>query len=147
MLFLDCEFDGHKGQLISMALVPHDNDVHFYEVLSHEEIKNEWVKNHVIPVLDKAPITLEMFKLRLIRYLKEHIAEEIVADSPADIIYLMDLMHGIGGDGRYYYETIPLNCLFINSGRLKPEIPHNAVCDAEALRTWYLTHRDIMAHS
>jgi hypothetical protein len=50
-LFLDCEFNGFGGELISMALVD-ENERYFYEVLPCINLTS-WVLNNVIPILNK----------------------------------------------------------------------------------------------
>jgi hypothetical protein len=59
-LFLDCEFNGFGGELISMALVDGDGN-YFYEVLPCLEPIN-WVKENVLPMLDKQPVQPEWKK-------------------------------------------------------------------------------------
>ena len=54
--FIDAEFNGFGGQLISLALVPEDEEaVPFYEVLACANT-NSWVIDHVVPVLQKQPV-------------------------------------------------------------------------------------------
>jgi hypothetical protein len=59
-LFLDCEFNGFGGELISMALVD-ENEKYFYEVLPCMN-PTSWVFNNVIPILNKQAIDLKEFK-------------------------------------------------------------------------------------
>lgn len=87
MLFLDCEFDGHDGHLISMAIVS-DTGGEFYEVYNDLAL-NPWVKENVLPKLGKCYIPKGDFETRLHDFLRMHAGEPIVADSPADFIYLL----------------------------------------------------------
>ena len=66
-VFIDCEWNGYRGQLISMALVD-EHGYEFYEVL---ECPNpiEWVKRNVIPVLDKPAVNVATFNQKLRDYL------------------------------------------------------------------------------
>lgn len=50
-LYIDCEFNGFGGQLISMALVAEDG-TEFYEVVPLLEEVTPWVAEHVMPVLN-----------------------------------------------------------------------------------------------
>lgn len=137
-LFLDCEFDGHEGRLISIALVADDGD-EFYEVMHDALINdtNDWVKEHVWPMLNKAP-TNKPYGWRddLHDFLRKHVGETIVADSPADFWYLMGLVHEMK-NGKYRYINLDLNMSFVISGQYQSKIPHNALEDAKALKEWF----------
>ena len=47
--FLDTEYDGFGGALLSIALVPEDGGEEFYAVIEHDGVRSEWVARHVIP--------------------------------------------------------------------------------------------------
>jgi hypothetical protein len=51
-IYIDCEYNGFNGSLISMALVTMDGQ-EFYEVLPCD-CPDEWVAANVMPVLNKA---------------------------------------------------------------------------------------------
>lgn len=141
MLFLDCEFNGHGGKLISMALVGNPIRPHptFYEVMHpNTYTPNAWVKENVVPKLNKAPISEEEFRAKLHNFLMYHHGETIYADSPADIVHLMDLCHEITKEDKYRYINMNIKMEFIISGNIHSEVPHNALSDAEALRMWYM---------
>lgn len=141
MLFLDCEFDGFGGRLISMALVSTDGD-EFYEVLPyfHHSDLNPWVVANVLPKLDKASITALEFRDKLHVFLQKHIGEVIVADSPADFKYLMDQIEWMADGNKYRYLNLSITMQFTPSGEYTPDNPHNALSDAKALMKWYLEH-------
>ena len=65
-LFLDCEFNGFGGELISMALVDENEDF-LYEVLPCTN-PTSWVKDNVIPKLKKQPIDLKEFQKKIIHF-------------------------------------------------------------------------------
>ena len=46
--FLDTEFNGFAGELISVALVPEHGDQEFYAVLPLPEAPNNWVTRNVL---------------------------------------------------------------------------------------------------
>ena len=52
--YLDCEFNGYKGDLISLALVI-DDDNYFYEVLGCPNPVS-WVAENVMPILIRNPL-------------------------------------------------------------------------------------------
>ncbi|HET8689045.1 MAG TPA: hypothetical protein VFM18_20740, partial [Methanosarcina sp.] len=54
-IWLDTEFNGWSGDLISIALVP-EYGMPFYEVLPCD-LPQKWVVENVLPNLRKAPIT------------------------------------------------------------------------------------------
>lgn len=140
MLFLDCEFNGHGGRLLSMALVSDDGD-EFYEVLFHyKSALVWWVQENVCPVLNKESIEHAEFETKLHAFLKKHVGETIVADSPADFIYLLNNMHNIV-NGKYKYINLEVNMQFTPSDKYESEIPHNALSDARALMKWYKENR------
>lgn len=145
MLFLDCEFNGHKGKLISLALVS-DKGGDFYEVLRIDRLYENWVLDNVIPFLNKQPIDEVEFRKKLQDYLTLRTGETIVADSPADFWYLMDYLHEMKNE-KYRYINLEIDMKFIISGILYPstgkypEIPHNALSDARALMEWYKINR------
>ena len=56
ILFIDCEFNEFKGELISMALVSEDGK-EFYEVLPCKN-PGDWVKENVLPILNKSSVNL-----------------------------------------------------------------------------------------
>lgn len=54
--YLDCEFNGYRGQLMSLALVPETDDPGFIWI--EQNIRGElnpWVAEHVFPVLASVP--------------------------------------------------------------------------------------------
>jgi hypothetical protein len=69
--FIDAEFNGFGGQLISLALVPEDEDaVPFYEALACAN-PNSCVIDHAVPALQKQPISRPEMISKLATYLRE----------------------------------------------------------------------------
>ena len=87
-LWMDAEFNGWSGELISLALVPEFGNP-FYEVLPCPN-PVEWVKHNVIPFLNKQPIDIPTFKQRLGEYLRQWNEVHIVATWPSDFVHLMN---------------------------------------------------------
>jgi hypothetical protein len=134
-LFLDCEFNGFGGELISMALVD-ENEKYFYEVLPCMN-PTSWVFNNVIPILNKQAIDLKKFKKNLFNFLNHYETIHIVADWPEDFsLFLTTLMLQQGVCMTTPKLTMELwesdTNLTIDS-----EIPHNALQDAFALKRRY----------
>jgi len=137
-LFVDTEFNGLGGYLISMALVSEAGH-EWYETLPLPADVNPWVREHVVPLLNKAPIERPDFIDSLGRWLGRFADDiEIIGDWPADFEHLSDLMAHYGAQHDF---TMPFEyrMRFIKgSPDIKPETPHNALSDARALRDWYL---------
>lgn len=128
-LFLDCEFNGFKGELISMALVSEDGD-EWYEVVPCE-YPVEWVSENVIPILSREPLasSRELTK-SLYRFLRKFNEVHIVADWPEDIVHFCASL--IVGPGKRI-DTPPLTMEILRVDS-ESEVPHNALCDARAIR-------------
>lgn len=133
-LFLDCEFNGHKGRLISMALVSTDGP-EFYAVLPLPTVVHPWVQEHVVPYLVKEPEDEAIFRARLAMFLQRHQPGPIYADWPEDFTHLLDAICEPNG----VRLNVELDLRLINSGDLKPEVPHNALSDARALMAWHVS--------
>ena len=126
-LYIDCEFDGFKGDLISIALVP-ELGSHFYEVLK-DDAKDLWVQENVIPILDQPKISKKDFEQKLSNYLRGFGELTIIADYPADIMYFCQVL-----------LVAPLISLNVPDFTAKvitgvpsyPSNPHNALSDAYA---------------
>ena len=136
-LFLDCEFNGFNGELISMALVSEHGD-EFYEVLElpeHIEI-DSWVKQNVMPILNKKPVDSFVFQRKLHEFLSNYSEVHIIADWPDDIKYFcQSLITGAG-----MMMSIPSTLTMEIDRSLsndKSEILHNALADARAImQSW-----------
>lgn len=133
-LFIDCEWNDYKGQLISMALVPLEGEP-FYEVL-HCAQPSEWIAKNVMPVLNKKPIRALEFESKLESYLAQFPMLEVIADWPEDIQHFCDFL--IVGPGR---RIGPAKMIFEVSRFYRNDestVLHNALEDAKAIRDSYL---------
>jgi len=130
--YLDTEFNGFGGELISMALVSDQGD-EFYEVLPCRD-PTPWVAEHVIPVLGKAPVNGTLFQKRLWAYLRSYNKIHVIADWPEDIAHFCRSM--ITGAGTCFNLSAPSFEIRILLGDNAPlsSIPHNALADARGLR-------------
>lgn len=105
-LFIDCEFNGYQGALISMALVPEMGEP-FYHVLNTDGVKiDPWVRENVMDRLiynhrGDYPISRTSFAGALQKYPSQWTEVTIVADWPDDIKYFCDsLIRGYAREER-----------------------------------------------
>ncbi len=140
-LFLDTEFNGFGGELISLALVA-ENGREWYGVAPLPDCINPWVEGHVIPYLEidgKIPLYASTADMQesLGRYLAQCQDAEIIADWPADFEHFCYLLASAGSMQGYalpWQGTMRLARVF----GVNPVIPHNALSDARALKDAYL---------
>lgn len=129
-LWLDAEFNGFKGALISMALVD-DHGREWYEELKCRS-PSPWVAENVIPNLCQVPVTLAVMRQSLSKFLSVYETVHLVADWPQDIQHFCELLIISPG----IRINLPPLSMEVRSdlnanGSL---IPHNALADARALR-------------
>lgn len=139
--FLDTEYNGVGGELLSLALVPDDGD-DFYLTFKTDGPLVEWVDRHVVPYLDAVPEQLSCPRLSrkdaahaLERYLRHDREPLIYADWPEDIAQFCNLM--ITGEGKMVeirHATFRLVPMSNFSTAANSKVPHNALHDARALR-------------
>ena len=137
-LFLDTEFNGFGGELISLALVPETYPVPWYGVRKLPDVPDPFVAEHVIPKLEEPPLGDLLFNASLCRYLLLFPDCEIVADWPADFEHLCNQLTFVG---RELGWRLPFHCTMrlLETPALNSVNPHNALSDAQALRDWYVT--------
>lgn len=139
--FLDTEFNGFGGALLSLALVP-DDGPEFYVTLGCGETCLPWVEEHVVPFLDHVPVGLVSPRLErldaavtLSHYLAVDPAPEIVADWPEDIAQFCNLLMTAPGEmvpvPPLTFQLVPLHGF---STAANSAVPHNALHDARALK-------------
>ena len=139
--FLDTEYNGIGGALLSLALVPDRGD-DLYLTFQTDEPLVDWVQRHVVPYLDSVPEQLSCPRLtrkdaahELERYLRHDDEPVIIADWPEDIAQFCNLL--VTGPGelserwRLSVRVVPRNNF---STAATSRVPHNALHDARALR-------------
>jgi hypothetical protein len=136
-LFLDTEFNGFGGELMSMALVPEREGVReFYKEIEILSQLDPWVRDNVAPHLILAPCTYNEFQQSLGQYLWEIGDCTIIADWPDDIRYFcQSLITGPGNMLALMHNMKFELDLGINYESL---VPHNALHDARAIRDFYM---------
>lgn len=136
-LFLDTEFNGFGGKLISMALVPENDSVpEFYKELEMKDHLEPWVRDNVVPHLFVQPCSYSAFQDALASYLWECGDCTIIADWPDDIRYFCEAL--ITGPGMRI--NMPNSITFELDLNIDYEslVPHNALHDARAIRDFYV---------
>ena len=139
--FLDTEFNGWGGALLSLALVPEDGD-ELYLTLDWEGRLEDWVVRNVLPYLDMVPVGLIAPRVSrtdaastIAHYLAGDPDPLIVADWPEDIAQFNALI--VTGPGimaeiprlKFQFVSLPGFSTAANS-----KVPHNALHDARSLR-------------
>jgi hypothetical protein len=130
-LYLDTEFNGFGGDLISLALSSKEGH-DFYEVLSCK-YPCTWVQANVIPNLNKSSITQLEFSLKLQEFLKKFKEVTIIADWPEDIKHFCNVL--ILSPGVSIIHP-PINFMLNQNLRVytqNSKVPHNALEDARAI--------------
>jgi hypothetical protein len=154
--YIDSEFAGHQGKLISMALVREDGHfIYFvisdgllnfkedgtYDIIDKDKF-SPWVKENVLPILFSCPVTPQAALVttadasRMIEaFLAYDPSPHIIADWPDDLKYFNELL--ITGPGtaitcphmtqEWIREDAYPTCL-------EGAIQHNAFWDAMALK-------------
>jgi hypothetical protein len=150
--YLDTEFNGFGGDLISLALVPErEGERFFYAILPCAD-PVPWVAENVVPILRACPWWEDVadaaaLSERLGEFLG-HRTHEIVADWPEDIAYLCRAL--LTGPGMIVGGRVPPLLFEMVSVDAYPTtlpgaVRHNAFWDAAALR-WAMTV-DEQAHA
>lgn len=135
-IWIDTEFTTFQGSLISMALIDENNE-HFYEVIEFDASEcHEWVTQNVLPILNKEPITKEMFEYKFWNYMKKYDSVHLIADWPDDIKYFCEVLHIRPGEmlnmpTRFTMEV----CRRMN---VHSNQEHNALSDAIGIKEAYL---------
>jgi len=143
--YIDTEFDGFQGKLISLALAPHNPNLEHLYIVLRRQAEDAWVKEHVIPYLDRVPLGLN---LRFFNAHPTHVGEiiaqflnqdrgipHIIADWPDDLKHFNDtLITGPGTMVKLRAFTTELARVDAYPTTLTGAIKHNAMWDAVALR-------------
>lgn len=139
--YLDCEFDGHDGDLISMALVNIYDSI--YIKVADCRVYDDWVKENVIPVLDShlAPKVINVntndVGAVLRAFLPDDVDFEIIADSPVDIYRFCKALStgpsGLWESTSYRQIKFTVENVDCYPTSLTEAVQHNAWWDATAL--------------
>ncbi|MGN7750590.1 hypothetical protein [Sinorhizobium sp. 22678] len=132
-LFVDTEFNGFGGELMSMAIVSEFGD-EWYEVLPLPDVVVPWVKDNVVPVLNAEPVSGEAFRESFLAFMSRFRNPTIVADWYTDIVHFFAMF-----GGKDHNESVGYACKaeLVLIDRYDSLIPHNALHDARAIRDAY----------
>jgi hypothetical protein len=139
--FLDTEYNGWGGALLSLALVSEHNE-ELYLTLAWDGPLEPWVERNVVPYLDTVPeplISPRLSRADAARTVAHFLAGDgeplILADWPEDIALISALL--VTGPGMMV-EVPPITFRFVElsgfSTAANSKVPHNALHDARALR-------------
>lgn len=140
--YIDCEFDGHNGPLLSIAMVRDDG--HSIHIRTTEDARDPWVIENVVPLLDQHDancsewVALNDVGGGLRSFIGDCDNPLIIADSPVDIARFCQAI-STGPDGgwastdyaRMHFGVENVDCYPTD---LPGAIQHNAYWDAMALR-------------
>ena len=144
--FIDTEYNGSGGALLSLALVPDDGE-DLYLTLDWSGALEPWVERNVLPYLDTVPDSLVSPRLSradaartIAHYLAGDSEPVIVADWPEDIAqFNMLLLTGPGSMIEVPALTFRFLPLSGFSTAANSKVPHNALHDARSLRDHVLS--------
>lgn len=132
-IFLDCEFNGFQGDLLSMALVPENTLLPmFYREIDFQGEFDPWVANNVVPHMLENKLPYTTFQLQLGQYLYNIGDCHIVADWPDDIRYFCESLIVGPGERLSYVPHITFELDL--SIEYVSHVPHHALYDAMAIR-------------
>jgi hypothetical protein len=136
-LFLDTEFNGFGGKLMSLALVPENDTIReFYKELEIKDQIEPWVKENVVPHLCLIPCSHHEFQQSLAQYLWEVGDCTIIADWPDDIRYFCESL--ITGPGMMLPMLHNIKFELDLGINYESAVPHNALHDARGIKEFYL---------
>jgi hypothetical protein len=143
--YIDCEFDGHNGALLSVAIVRDDGLATSLHLTIRAIAYDSWVIKNVVPLLDSHDATMDaanVFPDAVGAFLRQFIGDDpqpiIVADSPVDIGRFCQAI-STGGDGGWASTSYERMTFIVENVDCYPTdlpgaIQHNAWWDAMALR-------------
>ncbi|WP_354686672.1 hypothetical protein [Cupriavidus necator] len=132
-LWIDCEFNEFRGELISMAIVD-AHGAYWYKSLGCDN-PGAWVAEHVMPIIGVAPVSRGEMQRSLQAFLGRYEEIHLVADWPEDIAHFCNIL--ITGPG-LRLNTPPLTMEVRRDLDSVSKIPHNALADALAIMERHL---------
>lgn len=142
--YIDCEFDGHGGPLLSFGIVSDHEDGMHVRVTDAPPTQDPWVAANVLPLINShnAPIAtnaaINAVGTVLRNYIGHCVNPVIIADSPVDIARFCQAI-STGVDGGWASCGLPLIRFEVRNIDCYPTdlpdaVQHNAWWDAMALR-------------
>jgi hypothetical protein len=144
--YLDCEFDGHNGPLLSIAMIPKTDDESIY-IQTRTIAKNLWAIANVIPYMDvefadtSIVCNIEEVGGYLRKYLQGLKGFKVISDSIVDIKYFCDAF-STDFEGNYFSNDHAQIVFEVHNVTSYPTdtpyrawaVQHNAWWDAHALK-------------
>lgn len=140
--YIDCEFDGHDGPLLSIAMVRGDGYSLHVEVI--ETAKDPWVVANVMPIMDAH--NADVMRVAdpnyvgsvLRQFIGDCVTPTIIADSPVDIGRFCRAI-STAKDGKWQSTDFSRMQFIVHNVDCYPTtldsaVQHNAWWDAMALR-------------
>lgn len=128
-LYVDCEFNGFGGELMSMGIAASDGQ-EWYQVRAIPSEPDPWVARNVVPVLNAPQVGDEAFRRRLHNWLTQYSKPHVIADWYADLVHFFDSFRG-----REHAQSLSFPCTAeIRPCKYTSLVPHNALEDAKAIR-------------
>ena len=135
VLYLDSEYNGFNGQLISLALCPDDGTEPWYEVTELPKLIDPWVRAHVLPELGQEPLRPMLFKMSFHSYIQKFENPLIICDWHVDAVHFCQLLSGFDYGSSLDFE---FRMHVLKTPRIGgPMSVHNALDDARILMTWH----------
>ena len=142
--YIDCEFDGHNGPLLSFAVVKECGDGIHIIVTDGPVECSPWVAANVVPLMDShdAPksafVATDEFGVVFRAFIGDCQNPVIIADSPVDIARFCRAL-STGADGQWASTDYPRMTFEVHNVDCYPTdlpgaVQHNAWWDAMALR-------------
>lgn len=137
-IFLDVEFNGFGGKLISMALVPDNGAKTWYKELKLPNKVDPWVQENVVPYLtEDRPLTFTPFKKSFQKYISKFDKPTIICDWFQDAIFFLDLLKG-----KEHGQSLNFTCEIRIIKTDNIVYKHNALDDALILKEWFKTRHN-----
>lgn len=137
--FIDCEFDGFGGPLMTMALI-RDDGASIHAQIEGVEASDPWVIANVVPIINACPCPPVVMSRegagRLIAQFLNGDPDPLIGDDwPDDIRYFCELLITAPGE-MVYLPKLRFELHRVNSypTLVADAVQHNAWWDAQALR-------------
>lgn len=135
ILYLDTEFNGFAGELISMALIEPGGSF-FYGARYLPQKIDPWVMQNVVGKIGIETSSDDEFRAALHVFISKYDNPTIICDWHADAAHFFEWLAG-----HDYGSSLDFACnmrvLKTPPGQPQSRNPHNALADATALMMWH----------